>query len=298
MMMCLGPQNAATGRSHQGQLSSAQLLPQKNVGPKGLAQAPARTPPSHRWEAFHTASVACASAAADLTDQPSSSSSSFSSAAQGVYSLESTKVGWPAMRDAYPMVAALPPPPPNLLPSTAPLHHTISTVTSIYTHAHAWHARAYTYTPPRHAGIYTHVHMYAWHACTHVHTHGHAHNAHMDMNMLMHMFAHAPPHTPTHACMHTHAHTHPTQPRTHSRTISFPSPPRPPRTHAGVQSLVETAMLASVSGLAYLLSSLLKLENSLGYLLPLPVVLASLRSGKGAGFRTVAATFFLLIGES
>ncbi|GIL91598.1 hypothetical protein Vretimale_9635 [Volvox reticuliferus] len=59
--------------------------------------------------------------------------------------------------------------------------------------------------------------------------------------------------------------------------------------------LVETAMLAAVSGLAYLLSTILKLENGLGYFLPLPVVLAALRSGGGAGWRTMTATCFLLV---
>ncbi len=55
-------------------------------------------------------------------------------------------------------------------------------------------------------------------------------------------------------------------------------------------------MLAAVSGLAYLLSTILKLENTLGYFLPLPVVLAALRSGAWSGWKTMAATGFLLIG--
>ena len=54
-------------------------------------------------------------------------------------------------------------------------------------------------------------------------------------------------------------------------------------------------MLASVSGLAYLLSTLLKLENSLGYFLPLPVVIAACRSGAAAGWGTMSATAFLLV---
>eukprot|EP00877_Chromochloris_zofingiensis_P005383 jgi/Chrzof1/14846/Cz09g18080.t1 len=58
--------------------------------------------------------------------------------------------------------------------------------------------------------------------------------------------------------------------------------------------LVETAMLAAVSGLAYLLSTLLKLDNSIGYFLPLPIVIASMRSGIGAGWNTMLATAFLL----
>ncbi|GIL53480.1 hypothetical protein Vafri_9072 [Volvox africanus] len=68
-----------------------------------------------------------------------------------------------------------------------------------------------------------------------------------------------------------------------------------PYTLEDTQVLVETAMLAAVSGLAYLLSTILKLENSLGYFLPLPVVLAALRSGGGAGWRTMTATCFLLV---
>lgn len=35
-----------------------------------------------------------------------------------------------------------------------------------------------------------------------------------------------------------------------------------------LQALVETAMLSAVSGLALLLSTLLKLDNSLGYFVP------------------------------
>ncbi|KAJ9534390.1 hypothetical protein QJQ45_016087 [Haematococcus lacustris] len=64
---------------------------------------------------------------------------------------------------------------------------------------------------------------------------------------------------------------------------------------ASVSTLVETAMLAAVSGLAYLVSTLLKLDGSLGYFLPLPVVLAALRGGIAAGWRTMTATGFLLV---
>ncbi|GFR50418.1 hypothetical protein Agub_g12635 [Astrephomene gubernaculifera] len=70
---------------------------------------------------------------------------------------------------------------------------------------------------------------------------------------------------------------------------------RPGYTLEDTRTLVETAMLAAVSGLAYLLSTILKLENSLGYFLPLPVVLAALRGGAGAGWRTMGATCFLLV---
>lgn len=54
-------------------------------------------------------------------------------------------------------------------------------------------------------------------------------------------------------------------------------------------------MLAAVTGLAYLLSTLLKLEGSLGYVLPLPVVLAAVRSGPLAGWRTCAASASLIV---
>jgi hypothetical protein len=62
------------------------------------------------------------------------------------------------------------------------------------------------------------------------------------------------------------------------------------------QSLVETAMLAALSGLAYLLGSLLKFENTVGYFLPLPIILSSFRSSNGSsGWKTMSATTFLLI---
>lgn len=57
-------------------------------------------------------------------------------------------------------------------------------------------------------------------------------------------------------------------------------------------------MLAAISGLGYLLSTLLKLENSLGYFLPLPVIIAAARGGVAAGWRTMSATAFLLLGAS
>lgn len=59
--------------------------------------------------------------------------------------------------------------------------------------------------------------------------------------------------------------------------------------------MVETAMLAAVTGLAYLLSTLLKLEGSLGYVIPLPVVLSAVRSGALSGARTCAATAALIV---
>lgn len=55
-------------------------------------------------------------------------------------------------------------------------------------------------------------------------------------------------------------------------------------------------MLAAVSGLAFLLSTLLKLDSSLGYFLPLPIAIAACRSGPGAAWNTTMATAFLLLG--
>eukprot|EP00879_Flechtneria_rotunda_P012359 GHRR01012906.1.p1 GENE.GHRR01012906.1~~GHRR01012906.1.p1 ORF type:complete len:280 (+),score=115.70 GHRR01012906.1:215-1054(+) len=61
------------------------------------------------------------------------------------------------------------------------------------------------------------------------------------------------------------------------------------------QVLVETAMLSAVSGLAFLLSTLLKLDNSLGYFLPLPIAIAACRAGVAAAWHTMMATAFLLL---
>lgn len=63
-----------------------------------------------------------------------------------------------------------------------------------------------------------------------------------------------------------------------------------------VQTLVETAMLAAVTGLGYTLATILKLEGYLGYVLPLPLVLAAQRRGAAAGRQTLTASFFLLLG--
>jgi hypothetical protein len=63
------------------------------------------------------------------------------------------------------------------------------------------------------------------------------------------------------------------------------------------RQLVETSMLAAVTGLAYTLGSLLKLESYLAYLLPLPVVLAALRSGTVPALKTLATACLLLLSE-
>lgn len=62
-----------------------------------------------------------------------------------------------------------------------------------------------------------------------------------------------------------------------------------------LQSLVETAMLAAVSGLAYTVATLLKIESYLGYFLPMPVIVAAMRSGPASGRKTMTATCFLLL---
>lgn len=56
-------------------------------------------------------------------------------------------------------------------------------------------------------------------------------------------------------------------------------------------------MLAAVSGLTYLLCALLKFENTLGYFLPLPITVAAMRSGPAAGWKTMTATGFLILGQ-
>lgn len=62
------------------------------------------------------------------------------------------------------------------------------------------------------------------------------------------------------------------------------------------KELVETAMLAAISGLLYLLSSLLRLDNSLGYITPFPPVLAAVRNkSAAAGWRTVITTACLVM---
>ena len=57
-------------------------------------------------------------------------------------------------------------------------------------------------------------------------------------------------------------------------------------------------MLAAVSGLAFTLASLLRLDKFLGYFLPMPVIIAAMRSGPAAGRKTMTATCFLLMCKS
>ncbi len=62
------------------------------------------------------------------------------------------------------------------------------------------------------------------------------------------------------------------------------------------QRLVETAMLAAVGGVAYTLAVVLKLQSYLGYLQPMPIIVAAMRWGPSAARKTMTATFFLLLG--
>ncbi|XP_010942225.1 uncharacterized protein [Elaeis guineensis] len=59
--------------------------------------------------------------------------------------------------------------------------------------------------------------------------------------------------------------------------------------------LVECAMLASVSGLAYVLSNSLAIENYFGCFFSLPIVISSIRWGIAAGRKTMLATAMLLL---
>jgi len=61
--------------------------------------------------------------------------------------------------------------------------------------------------------------------------------------------------------------------------------------------LVETSMLAAVTALSQFMLGLLRLEGYMYYILPFPLVLASVRSGPAAGRKTLMATFFLMLGE-
>ncbi|MCD9560877.1 hypothetical protein HAX54_019698 [Datura stramonium] len=58
--------------------------------------------------------------------------------------------------------------------------------------------------------------------------------------------------------------------------------------------LVEGAMFAAVSGLAYLLSNSLAVENYFGCFFALPIVVSSMRWGVAAGRKTMVATVVLL----
>lgn len=60
--------------------------------------------------------------------------------------------------------------------------------------------------------------------------------------------------------------------------------------------LVESAMLAALSGVGGVVLGLLRLESYMLYILPFPIVLAYLKSGYEAGRQTVTAAFFLLLG--
>jgi hypothetical protein len=68
----------------------------------------------------------------------------------------------------------------------------------------------------------------------------------------------------------------------------------PPAPLAETRRIAETAVLAALAGTLYTVSTLLRLEGYLGYALPLPMVLATLRHGGGAGARALGAAALLL----
>mmetsp|Transcript_32456 Transcript_32456/g.91973 ORF Transcript_32456/g.91973 Transcript_32456/m.91973 type:complete len:324 (+) Transcript_32456:121-1092(+) len=60
------------------------------------------------------------------------------------------------------------------------------------------------------------------------------------------------------------------------------------------KKLVEVAMLAGVTGLAYFMANIIKIEGYIGYALPLPSVIAAMRWGPATAWRTVLSTCFLI----
>lgn len=56
-------------------------------------------------------------------------------------------------------------------------------------------------------------------------------------------------------------------------------------------------MLAAVTGLVYTVGNLLRLEGYLAYGLPLPIVLAALRSGPLPALKTLTVAVLLLLSE-
>ena len=56
-------------------------------------------------------------------------------------------------------------------------------------------------------------------------------------------------------------------------------------------------MVSACGGLAFALSSLLKLSSYEAFLMPLPVLLCAVRNGGKAGRKAVRATFVLLAGK-
>ncbi|XP_057816146.1 uncharacterized protein LOC131029610 isoform X2 [Cryptomeria japonica] len=59
--------------------------------------------------------------------------------------------------------------------------------------------------------------------------------------------------------------------------------------------LVECAMFSAIVGLAYFLSSTLRIENYFGYFFSLPLVISSMRWGVAAGRKTMVSTAILLL---
>lgn len=87
------------------------------------------------------------------------------------------------------------------------------------------------------------------------------------------------------------------QQQEHSSTSSSTNTPSTNFKLTQTSQIVETAMLAAVSGLVYTLSTLLRVEGYVSYLLPLPVIIAALRRPTGGPIpaaKTTIVAFILL----
>jgi len=70
--------------------------------------------------------------------------------------------------------------------------------------------------------------------------------------------------------------------------------PASPAAQEALRPLVETAMFSALSGVLYTAFSTVGIDRYLGYLLPLPAVVASVRSGGWTGIHVVLCTAALL----
>lgn len=65
---------------------------------------------------------------------------------------------------------------------------------------------------------------------------------------------------------------------------------------SALQKLVETAMLAAVTGLFYLATASLGLDKHMSFLLPMPILIATVRRGSNAGVWALATSACLITG--
>jgi riboflavin transporter FmnP len=63
-----------------------------------------------------------------------------------------------------------------------------------------------------------------------------------------------------------------------------------------MQRTVEVSMLSAMVGLLYLLTSTIGIDNYFSSVLPLPVLIAAMRRGAGAGLWVVVTSASLLVG--